>query len=261
MKVSGIRATLGVRSGSASLEKFCYDSVPPTGNRLQLHLTIDQSFKDRLAQAKKTTAGQWSPISPTPACPAVTSTSDHSYNWDADDAVCSGILMADLAAVPEDSAHYDTYRNYDYTQLTTATSQSSDSSAVDSVAPLTVITTPADLSDISAVDLLPFSSDWNLHLTDVDVDADFSPLTDIRQPVADVSSHFPSTGTDYIATDQFSFLTAPLSTTPELFPVYEFPVYDDVIGTCAFGAEAPPLDGIDDFLLNMPNIGHAISVQ
>lgn len=251
LKVSGYRATLGERSGNASLEKFSYDSVPPTGSRLRLHLTIDQSFKDRLAHAKKTAAGQWSPISPTPA-QAFISTSGRDGVWNGAD--------ADLAAILADDAQFVTHENHGYVQqMTLETTQCGTSSVVDSVAQTTTTTTttPADLSDLSAVDLLPFSADWNVELTDVDVNADFSRLTDIHPPVPDLASIFLPTATDCVANDQYGFLAAPLPiTSSELFPVY-----DDVIGAWAVGDDVPMFDGIDDMMWSTFNMGHAITVQ
>ena len=245
---SGIRATLGFRSGTAALEKIPYNSAEPTGNRLRLHLTIDQSFKDRLAQAKKTTAaGQWSPISLTPAFPAVMSTSGHSRGWDADEFVGSGNLIAPMAA---DGAHGD----HGYAQqIAMESSQCANSFAVDSEASAT----PADLSDLSAVDLLHLPADWNMELTDVDVDADFAPLTDVLPPLTDLGALFPPTGFDFISTDQPGFLGAQLPIMSELFPVY-----DDVSGACAIGGNgAPMFDGIDDIWWSTSSIGRAISVQ
>jgi len=232
-KVSGIRATLGVRSGAASLEKFSYDDASTAGSRFRLHLTIDQSFKDRLAQAKRSTAGtggQWSPISP----PATDSLWDPVYP-------AADNLITDLVGTLSDGAQQG---------------GGTCSSLVDSL----TTTTPADLSDLSAVDLLPFPADWSVALADVDVDADFSPLTDARPPpppppatAADLASWFflPP------ATDQSTHLGAPD------FSAELFPVCDDVIGSSfPVGDDAPPLFiGVDDVWWNTFNVGHAISVQ
>jgi len=248
-KVSGIRATLGFRSGTAALENIAYSSAAPTGNRLRLHLTIDQSFKDRLAQAKKTTTtGQWSPISLTPECPALTSASGHNHGWNVDDFVYSGNDIVNLASILEDGAQYAAYGDHgNAQQMTMETSQCGTSCVVDSVASAT----PADLSDLSAVDLLHFPADWNVELTDVDVSADFSPLTDILPSLTDLESLFPPK-----MTDQSGFLGAQQPFTSELFPVY-----DDVIGAYAVGDGPPMFDGFDDIWWNTTNIGHAISVQ
>jgi len=249
VKVSGIRATLGVRSGTASLEKFSYDNAPPTGSRLRLHLTIDQSFKDRLAQAKKATAaGQWSPISPTPGCPF--RNSDWTASTDSD-------LMTDLAAVldVDDGAVNCSGVDYGYVQqMTTAgTSQCTTGSMATTAAATT--TTPADLSDLSAVDLIHFPVDWNFELADVDVDSDFTPLIDNRPPIPDPGSLIMPTGN--IADDQFGFLSAQLPpTASELFPVYE-----DFSATCAVGDEAPVFSGVEDIWWNTYTGGHVISVQ
>jgi len=244
-KVSGYRATLGERSGNASLEKFSYDSDPPTGSRLRLHLTIDQSFKDRLAQAKKTTAagGQWSPISPTPA-PALTSGRDGVWN----------VGEADLAAILQDGAQFVTHDNHGYVQQMTLEATQCGTS---SVAPTTTTTTttPADLSDLSAIDLLPFPADWNVELTDFDVNADFSPLTDIHPQVPGFGSVFLPMGTDFVANDQSGFFGSQLPISSELFPVY-----DDVIGAWAVGDDVPMFDDVG-LLWSTPSIGHAISVQ
>jgi len=43
-KVSGIRATPGVRSGASSLEKFC-DDASTAGSRLRLHQTIEDRLR------------------------------------------------------------------------------------------------------------------------------------------------------------------------------------------------------------------------
>lgn len=258
VKVNGIRATLGDRSRGACLEKISYDGVPPTGSRLRLHLTIDQSFKDRLAQTKKTmAAGQWSPITPIPACPAVVSSSGHNRNSAVDDSVCSGTgtLVADLATILENYTTHELQHGYAQ-PMTMDTSQGGTSSVVDSMASVTATTTPADLSDLSAVDLLHFPADWNVELTDVDVDADFFPFTDIRPSVTDLGSLFLTTKTDYIANSQSDFLGAQLPTMTE-----PFPVYGDDIGAYTLGDDAPMFDNIDDVLWNTYNIRHAISVQ
>jgi len=256
MKVSGIRATLGVRSGNACLEKFSYDSAAPTRSRLRLHLTIDQSFKDRLAQIKKTTAaGQWSPISPTPACSAVMSTSGHSHGWNPSDSVYTGSLITDVAAILEDGVQYATDGNSSYAQQIIETSQCSVGSVIDSVTSAMTSTTPADLSDLSSVDLLQFPADWNVQLADVDVDADFSPLTDFHPPVTDTASLVLPTATDYVANDLSGFVGNQLPATSELFPVY------DDIGAFLVGDNAPVFNWVDDIFWNTSNIGHAISVQ
>lgn len=257
--VSGIRATLGVRSGAASLEEFSYDGAPSTGSRLRLHLTIDQSFKDRLAQAKKTTAaGQWSPISPMPVNAALVPTSGHNYGWEVDSSDCSGNFIADLAAVLDNGAHYVAHGDHGYAQqMTMETPQCSGiSSAIDDVATATATTTPADLSDLSTLDLLQFPADWNVELTDVDVDADFSPLTDIRPPITDLGSLFLPMGADCVASDQSRFLGGQLPTVSELLPVY-----DDNMWAFAVDDDTPWFDGIEHFLWNTSNMGHAISVQ
>jgi len=246
-KVSGIRATLGVRSGAASLEKFSYDSAPPAASRLRLHLTIDQSFKDRLAQAKKTTsAGQWSPISPTPT---VIATLAPDRLWDS---FCPDNVIADLAGAPGHGGLCFAGGDRGCAQpVTTETTWCGDAcSVVDGVA--TTTTTPADLSDLCAVDLLPFPADWNVELSDVDVDADFSPLTDVRPPPTDLAWFFPATATS----DQSAYLGAQLPDFSELFPVY-----DDVVGACAVGDEAPMFSGVDDIWWNTFSVGHAISDQ
>jgi len=256
-KVSGIRATLGFRSGTAALEEISYNSASPSGSRLRLHLTIDQSFKDRLAQAKKTSAGQWSPISLAPACPTITSTSEHSHGWkNSDDFVCSGNLIADLAATMEDGAQNAAHVDHGYSQpMAMETWQCGNSSVVDSVASTT---TPADLSDLRTVDLLHLPADWNVLLSDVDVDADFAPLPDILPALSDLGSLFPPTGIDHVTltNDPSGFLGAQLPIMSELFPVY-----DDVIGTCAVGDGLPMFDGIDDIWWNTFNIAHPISVK
>lgn len=111
-------------------------------------------------------------------------------------------------------------------------------------------TTPADLSDLSAVDLLHFPADWNIELTDVDVDTDFAPLTDIRPPAPATDHALPFLP---MATDQTSFQLPSMS---ELFPVY-----DDVISAWVVGDDAPMFDGFNDLLWNTSNFGQVISVQ
>jgi len=249
-KVSGIRATLGVRSGTASLEKFSYDSAPPTsgtGSRLRLHLTIDQSFKDRLAQAKKTSsavAGQWSPISPTPN--GVASTSGDFRLWDAG---CPDNLITDLVGVLGRGDHT-------YTEVVAAATTTTVVPVEQFTTSATATTTPADLSDLGTVDLLHFPADWNVELSDVDVDADFSPLTDVRSSVVDLDSLCLPFGTECSSDDHAGFLGAPLPTVSDLFPVY-----DDIFSSYGVGGEAPMFEGGDDMWWSAPNIGHAISVQ
>ena len=254
VKVSGIRATLGLRSGTAALEKICYSSgsTAPTGNRLRLHLTIDQSFKDRLAQAKKTTSGggQWSPISLAPDCclPAITphkNVHDCLDAGNADDIFDLASILQDVAAGPESYSE----------QTTMEACGASGSLAVESSS-----ATPADLSDISAVDLLHFPADWTLQLSDFDVNADFTALTDNIVPptlTADLAlpSLLPPTSSTHH--DQSGFLAAPQP------PVMSepFPVYDDVIGAYPVGDVAPMFDVVDDFWWNTSNMAHAISVQ
>lgn len=252
-KVSGIRATLGMRSGTASVERISYESASPAGSRLRLHLTIDQSFKDRLAQAKKTTAaGQWSPISPTPTA---ISTLPQDRLWDADaSSVCPGNVVADLVSALGDSGQCIAGEENGCVQPVT-TQRGGPCCVVDSLT-TTTTTTPADLCDLSAFDLLSFPADWNVELTDVDVDADFSPLTEVRPPASDLGYLYLPAATDRVDNDQSAYLGAQL---PEFWE--PFPVYDDVIGTFTFGDDAPMFDGVDDIWWNTFNAGHIISVQ
>lgn len=253
LKVNGIRAILGARSGTASLEKFSYEGASSAaGSGLRLHLTIDQSFKDRLAQSKKMTAsGQWSPISPTPACPATVSIVAPNRGWDAAD--CPGNLFTDLGSVSEDIRGED----HGYAQQASMDMIHWDPrSVVDSVP---AMSTPADLSDLSTVDLLPFPAYWNVELADLDVDADFFPLTDnIRPSLADLGSLFQQTGTDCFANDQSCYSGFQLSAVSNS----QFPVYDDVFEACAVSDDVAVFDGIEDVWWNTFNTaGHAISVQ
>ena len=201
----------------------------------RLHLTIDQSFKDRLAQAKRSTAagaGRWSPISPCP--PAVA----QDRAWDP---VCHENLLADLVGALGDGGRCAE-------PVTMEPTQHDDHGGGGGAAPCP-LTTPADLCDLSAVDLLPFPADWSVALSDVDVDADFS---DVRPPLPAAAAEF-----DWFFTDDQSSTAAFLHD----FVPEPFPVYDDVIGT---GDDAPLFDGVDDVWWSAFSVGqhhHAISVQ
>jgi len=259
VKVRGIRATLGLRSGSAALEKISYSGG--TGNRLRLHLTIDQSFKDRLAQAKKGGSGQWSPISLAPCLPGVT-TASHSNNWDAgnnDDIGCADLtsLLQDVAAGPL---------------------QSDDGGLTMTKAPPRGVhvdsgMTPADLSDLSAVDLLQLPADWALQLSDdFDVNADFTALTDdtinssLPLPAVSTASFLPQISNHQDHHHQSRFLAAQPAAMSSEWEWESFPVYDDdVMSSGAYPTLGDMLFDVanDDFWWNASSIGahHAISVQ
>jgi hypothetical protein len=173
-RVTGLRATLGVTSGAASLEKFSYDqsslAAGALGSRLRLHVTIDRKFRERLARDRnRNKNGSLSKLYRLGSHPS------------ADDWL-SGMTSAgsqDVCDYSYSDSDSDVSHDVSTTSLLNVKVEPSFNSGTSQALHEFDATTPSDLGDLTTSDLLPFPAvDWQMILDDINTDADFLQLSE-----------------------------------------------------------------------------------